>query len=107
MSDRHPITTPWGRARLIEEARVDQEAGEKRFGAFAQLLETADGCELVRFAYTADGAVRRGPVTLRPEDLAALRGLLDRAPGLAAAMAPLASPSGPAPASAAVAVTTR
>lgn len=106
MSDQHPITTPWGRARLIEEAHVDQTAGERRFAALPQLLETADGCELVRFAYTAGGAVRRGPVTLRSEDLAVFRGLLDRAPGFAA-MASFASSSEPVPSSATVAVTTR
>ena len=94
MSDRHPITTPWGRARLVEEARVDQAADGKQFGALAQLLETAAGPELVRFAYTSGGAVRRGPVTLRPEDLATLCGLLASSPRLATALAPLAGWAG-------------
>ena len=89
MSIRRGITTPWGRASLVEEARVDQEASGKRFAVLAQLLETSEGLELVRFAYTSNGTARRGPVTLRREDLAALQGQLVGAPGLATALAPL------------------
>jgi hypothetical protein len=51
-----------------------------------QLLETATGERLVRFAYTTDGVARRGPVTLRTKDIERLRASLERAPGLRAAL---------------------
>jgi hypothetical protein len=78
--------TPWGQARLIEELTVRQQAGERRFASLVQLLETASGERLVRFAYTTDGSVRRGPVTLRERDVARLRELLQRHPALAEAL---------------------
>ena len=75
-------TTPWGSASLIEELRLPQQAGEKRFSSFVQLLETKKGERLVRFAYATDGTARRGPVTLRARDLERLRVLLEKHPGL-------------------------
>ncbi|MBA2332162.1 MAG: hypothetical protein H0V94_05160, partial [Actinobacteria bacterium] len=48
-------TTPWGSAALIEELRLPQQAGEKRFSSLVQLLETKKGERLVRFAYATDG----------------------------------------------------
>ena len=59
------ITTPWGKAAAVEQVNVAQRAGERRFATVVELLETADGERLVRFAYTTGGSVRRGPVTLR------------------------------------------
>ena len=47
---------------------------------------TDKGERLVRFAYTTDGAARRGPVTLRLRDLERLRAALAEHPGLAAAI---------------------
>ena len=47
--------TPWGPADLVEELTVAQRAGTKRFASKVQLLETAKGERLVRFAYA--GAV--------------------------------------------------
>jgi hypothetical protein len=44
------ITTPWGKATAVEEVSVPQRAGEQRFATVVQLLETADGDRLVRFA---------------------------------------------------------
>ena len=76
--------TPWGRATLVEELRLPQQAGDKRFSSVVQVLEGEKGERLVRFAYTTGGVARRGPVTLRARDLAKLRaGLADRpgAPG--------------------------
>jgi hypothetical protein len=67
------IATPWGAAILLEEAAVQQRVGEKRFASIVQLLENAKGERLVRFAYTTGGTARRGPVTLRAEDLRRLR----------------------------------
>ena len=74
--------TPWGQATLIEELRLPQQAGEKRFASIVQLLETAKGDRLVRFAYATDGTARRGPVTLRSRDLERLRKLLEGTPAL-------------------------
>jgi hypothetical protein len=68
--------TPWGRAELLEELTVRQQAGERRFASVVQLLETADGERLVRFAYSTGGVARRGPVTLRQRDVARLHELL-------------------------------
>ena len=74
--------TPWGPATLVEELKLPQQAGEKRFASLVQLLETTAGERLVRFAYATDGVARRGPVTLRARDLQRLRGALEKHPGL-------------------------
>ena len=74
--------TPWGAATLVEELRLQQQAGDKRFASVVQLLETRAGERLVRFAYATDGVVRRGPVTLRTRDLERLRAALAKHPGL-------------------------
>ena len=76
------MTTPWGTANLLEELRLPQQAGEKRFSSLVQLLETKQGERLVRFAYATGGTARRGPVTLRARDLERLRVLLTKHPGL-------------------------
>jgi len=78
--------TPWGRAELVEELTVRQQAGERRFASIVQLLETERGERLVRFAYTTDGTARRGPVTLRARDVARLRAALAQHPALAEAL---------------------
>jgi hypothetical protein len=77
------ITTPWGAAEKLEEVRLAQRAGEKRFASVIELLVTEKGERLVRFAYSTGGAVRRGPVTLRVRDLERLRAALAEHPGLA------------------------
>jgi len=78
--------TPWGPAVLVEELRLQQQAGDKRFASLVQLLETAKGERLVRFAYATHGVARRGPVTLRVRDLDRLRTALDKHPELAAVL---------------------
>jgi hypothetical protein len=78
--------TPWGSALVVEELRVQQQAGDKRFASIVQLLEDKHGERLVRFAYATDGTARRGPVTLRARDLAKLRAALAQTPELAAAL---------------------
>jgi len=78
--------TPWGSATLVEELRLPQQAGDKRFSSLVQLLETGKGERLVRFAYATDGVARRGPVTLRPRDLERLRSALAKHPGLEEAL---------------------
>jgi hypothetical protein len=76
------VTTPWGKAEVLDELRLAQRAGERRFGSIVQLLEAADGERLVRFAYTTDGQARRGPVKFRARDLERLRAGLERSPQL-------------------------
>jgi len=80
------ITTPWGKASSLEEVRVRQRAGERQFTTRVELLESAAGERLVRFAYETDGTARRGPVTLRERDLVRLRAALERAPALRRAL---------------------
>jgi hypothetical protein len=77
------ISTPWGAAHAVEQVTLHQRAGEKRFASLVQLLETDSGERLVRFAYTADGTSRRGPVTFRLRDLERLRAALAEHPALA------------------------
>jgi hypothetical protein len=78
--------TPWGPAELVEELKLVQAAGGKRFSSLVQLLEAPGGELLVRFAYATSGSARRGPVTLRTRDLERLRQGLSERPRLAAAL---------------------
>ena len=78
--------TPWGAATLVERLVLAQRAGEKRFSSVVELLETARGERLVRFAYSTDGTARRGPVTLRAADVERLRRALAKTPELAEAL---------------------
>jgi hypothetical protein len=80
------ITTLWGKATLVDEVRLQQRAGDKRFASLVQLLEDEKGERLVRFAYTTDGVTRRGPVTLRGADLERLRKALTEHEALATAL---------------------
>ncbi len=80
------ISTPWGKAEPVEQVNIAQRAGERRFATVVQLLETADGDRLVRFAYTTGGNVRRGPVTLRARDVERMQKLLERTPELREAL---------------------
>jgi hypothetical protein len=80
------ITTIWGKATVVDEVKLQQRAGDKRFASLIQLLEDAQGESLVRFAYTTDGVTRRGPVTLRRTDLERLRKALAEHEALAAAL---------------------
>jgi hypothetical protein len=82
--DTVKAATPWGAATLIEEVRLPQQSGGRRFASLVQLLEDDKGERLVRFAYATDGVARRGPVTLRMRDLERLREGLARHPGLEA-----------------------
>jgi hypothetical protein len=77
------VTTGWGPATLVEQVTLPQRAGEKRFASLVQLLELESGQRLVRFAYSTDGVSRRGPVTLRPQDVKRLRAALAEQPALA------------------------
>jgi hypothetical protein len=78
--------TPWGKAEVVEELRLTQQAGEKRFACIVQLLATSRGEQLVRFSYSTGGTARRGPVTLRARDVERLRDALAERPELARAL---------------------
>ncbi len=78
--------TPWGQAEVVEELRLPQQAGDKRFAFIVQLLTTKRGEQLVRFSYSTGGTARRGPVTLRARDLERLRDALADRPELARAL---------------------
>jgi hypothetical protein len=80
------VATPWGAATLVEEAALKQQVEDRRFVSLVQLLETPKGERLLRFAYSTDGVVRRGPVTVRVRDLARVRKDLAGRPELAAAL---------------------
>jgi hypothetical protein len=80
------IATPWGPAAVVEEVKVGQQAGEKEFASIFQLLVTKQGEQLVRIAYTTDGIVRRGPVTLRARDVNRLQAALRKKPALGEAL---------------------
>jgi hypothetical protein len=80
------VATPWGRAKVVESVTLRQQAGDKRFSSVVELLEGDRGELLVRFAYTTDGVVRRGPVTMRARDLERLHRDLAAAPVLASAL---------------------
>ena len=75
--------TPWGLAIVVEQIRLSQQAGDKRFASVVELLENDGGERLLRFAYSTDGTTRRGPVTLRERDLVRLRKEIAKRPGLA------------------------
>ena len=80
------ITTAWGKATVVDEVKLPQRAGEKRFASLVQLLEDGKGERLLRFAYTTDGVTRRGPVTLRRADLERLAKALPEHEALAEAL---------------------
>ena len=82
LPDMRTITTPWGKAEPVEQVSIAQRAGERRFATVVELLETAAGDRLVRFAYTTGGSARRGPVTLRARDVERMHELLERTPEL-------------------------
>jgi hypothetical protein len=83
---RKTVATPWGAADVLDRVSVPQRAGDARFSSLVELLENDHGDRLVRIAYSTDGVVRRGPVTLRARDLDRLRAELQRRPELAEAL---------------------
>lgn len=80
---RRTVSTPWGGATVLDRLSIPQRAGDQRFSSLVELLENDRGERLVRIAYSTDGVVRRGPVTLRARDLARLRDALAKTPSLA------------------------
>jgi hypothetical protein len=82
---RKSVATPWGAADVLDRVSIPQRAGDQRFSSLVELLENDRGDRLVRIAYSTDGVVRRGPVTLRARDLDRLCAELLRRPALVAA----------------------
>ena len=79
--------TPWGKAVLVDEVVMPQQAPGRAFSTHVQLLQTEAGDRLVRMAYSTaeNGHVRRGPVTLLAGDFAKLLEELADHPELAEA----------------------
>lgn len=84
MKKATPVTTPWGKAAIVEEVTVKQRSGDQDFASLVQLLEGPKGERFVRFAYSTGDTARRGPVTLRAQDVARLLKALPSRPELAA-----------------------
>jgi hypothetical protein len=80
--DSITAATPWGKATVVDQLEVKQQAGDKRFASIVQLLAGEKGEALVRFAHSTGGSARRGPVTLRARDLEKLRTALADHPEL-------------------------
>jgi hypothetical protein len=78
------VQLPWGTAEVLDEITVEGTTSEP--GAEVEVgvarLRHADGEELLRFFYRSSGRTRRGPLTLRASERAALRAQLARAPEL-------------------------
>jgi hypothetical protein len=76
------VQLPWGKATVEEEATVPGCAGERLLELGVARLTGADGEQLLRFFYRAEGRIVRGPLTLRPAEVAALAVVLRRQPAL-------------------------
>ena len=66
------VQLPWGKATVEEEATVAGSASERQLELGVARLTGTDGEQLLRFFYRADGRTVRGPLTLRPAEVAAL-----------------------------------
>jgi hypothetical protein len=76
------VQLPWGKATVEEEATVAGSAGERALELGVARLTGADGEQLLRFFYRGDGRTARGPLTLRPAEVAALARELRKRPAL-------------------------
>jgi hypothetical protein len=74
------VKLPWGRATVEEEATVAGSSGAMELGVAR--LSGDDGEQLLRFFYRSDGRIVRGPLTLRPGEVAALALELRKLPEL-------------------------
>lgn len=84
------VQLPWGKATVEEEAVVAGDASERALELGVARLSGADGEQLLRFFYRADGRTVRGPLTLRPAEVAALALALRKQPELRRLVAGLA-----------------
>jgi hypothetical protein len=76
------VQLPWGKATVEEEATIPASGGERPLELGVARLSGADGEQLLRFFYRADGRTVRGPLTLRPAEVAALALALRKQPEL-------------------------
>jgi hypothetical protein len=76
------VHLPWGKATVEEEAMIPATAGDRPLELGVARLSGADGEQMLRFFYRADGRTVRGPLTLRPSEVAALALELRKQPAL-------------------------
>ena len=76
------VQLPWGKATVEEEATIAGSASERDVELGVARLTGADGEQLLRFFYRADGRIVRGPLTLRRAEVAALALELRKLPAL-------------------------
>ena len=86
-----PFSLPWGAGEVVEEASIPARVDGHGWEPTVQLLAYDDGGETLRFCYYDEqGRFGRGPMLLRPEDLAPLRAALAEAPRIRALLRQLA-----------------
>jgi len=86
-----PFALPWGIGEVVEEVSIPAGAEGHGWEPTVQLLAYAEGGETLRFCYYDQrGRFGRGPMLLRPEDLAPLRAALAGAPRIRALLRQLA-----------------
>jgi len=76
------VQLPWGRATVEEEATIAASASERDLELGVARLSAPDGEQLLRFFYRSSGRTTRGPLTLRPAEVAALAAELRKQPAL-------------------------
>jgi hypothetical protein len=76
------VQLPWGRATVEEEATIAASASERDLELGVARLSGPDGEQLLRFFYRSSGRTTRGPLTLRPAEVAALALELRKRPAL-------------------------
>ena len=76
------VQLPWGKATVEEEASVAGSVSDRELELGVARLTGPDGEQLLRFFYRADGRIVRGPLTLRPAEVAALALELRKQPAL-------------------------
>jgi hypothetical protein len=76
------VQLPWGKATVEEEATIPASASERDMQLGVARLSGPDGEQMLRFFYRADGRTVRGPLTLRPAEVAALARELRKQPAL-------------------------
>ena len=76
------VQLPWGKATVEEEATIRAAAGARPTELGVARLSGPDGEQLLRFFYRSSGRTTRGPLTLRPAEVAALAAELRKQPAL-------------------------
>jgi hypothetical protein len=76
------VQLPWGKATIEEEATIAGGTADRAIELGVARLSGAEGEQLLRFFYRGDGRTVRGPLTLRPAEIAALARELRERPAL-------------------------